>query len=1370
MLSIDNPPSPPCSSCKVVTGSDEKAHPQERVPFLEADPAVGIDEKEATPFSIRGYVLSSRSKDVSTNWPFPRHYLQLCLKHGVKNLLPPFEPPDLLRARYSQQFVETQKPVLRSEVEGAHPNEVDFVESNSIGTLDWKCGGVKSDHCVSPLEPILGSSDPGRISLSYDEPRLGGAEVESTVTSHDQTRSILSPPSEISHPLQETRNVFEASVEIEVAKHPPVSEKVENLHEPSDDNCGLVVKFGGSPESNQAEEIAPNFSSVSDAMASKVCPVCRTFSSTSNTTLNAHMDQCLTVESITQGDVTKFSMHKVQQKKKRSMVEILASAPHCTLEDLDRRNGTNWALDLTLVAWVNEVSSTNENKRSRISPLDTISGESEGAVYMDSNGTKLQILSKVKDALSAAAVDYPIPKNFRKELTEGKSFLSREKELFPFRHETFLNAKGQSKKMGSSKKFKGKIHKALEGKFHVDMCCMKESISKSSTARKQLNSVKPGTLGQWVSSKRSDLSKHSNGKPKGRRPRISPVVAHHTSVEGDMSVAGDFHAVSGCIQKSSRSSDDITLPVKTRSVDMLSNMYPVSDDQEKHYANSPEKHSGSVVSTSSMPRGHLLKISRSSGNYVSSARKNRMGIHVNVAQKSSKFQNPTIKISENCQPLEEKARILRKSYSLERSQCPMGTIKCTKVTKSEVPKNFRKNQSTEKFGKKVEDLASAVVEEYHGPLDLVSPRNNMASGALRPNFSVDVARSEASDTLEQISSNPSDTTDPKQVDNDPLAHDRGECTSNQVHDGVECALAEVAQIDAQDVISANLELVTKSSFERAVGTRDRCGVVTSGDLTAATCDRLDLYPSLGDPKEPSAQSEPITDAIVPSLVGDERMHSGGISQENQMVGEMERNDDSCSELQNTESRTDTASFKGSCACLTSHENSVFELLQENSSAAFGVILNARQNVVIDGVASHSPDFANSSASHQSMENAKPESSLPVQIQEKLRTNCSNNLAFSTDEKVRGTERTILEKSQGGRAITSIPEPEKLLHGQPCCFSRRESMPEESQVLRQSVMAGTTLPIRQMASTLSVRPVIPSFGVCANYRSETMSAPFMESPADFISVKAFSDFHPTYPNGIDSGLESPSSSNQTQSTSNPILRLMGKDLMVMNKEEQPVKQNQSDTCSSVAISDAKDSSPLGFSSACSLPNCDKNVHHPYQFLEGSLLRGQYRPNTTLLVPQPTGRMGYFVRTPLDGGLKIDSDSQDHQRILNESTNFSVYDLKKVGLSHRRQKFSSVARAPSPQSEVIVIDDSPELEIESSGSLPIPASILALNLSGSGHRQTRPFSRFPSQNPFQSRELGHEVKPGFPVSCPRANTNISKWGSNSEASGSLLQVLL
>ncbi|KAJ0586028.1 hypothetical protein HanHA89_Chr05g0207371 [Helianthus annuus] len=77
--------------------------------------------------------------------------------------------------------------------------------------------------------------------------------------------------------------------------------------------------------------------------SSKICPVCKVFSSSSNTTLNAHIDRCLSGESTTMkwsADPEVVIKHRIKPRKMRLMVDIYKSAARCTVEELDARNGT----------------------------------------------------------------------------------------------------------------------------------------------------------------------------------------------------------------------------------------------------------------------------------------------------------------------------------------------------------------------------------------------------------------------------------------------------------------------------------------------------------------------------------------------------------------------------------------------------------------------------------------------------------------------------------------------------------------------------------------------------------------------------------------------------------------------------------------------------------------------------------------------------------------------------------------------------------------------------------------------------------------------------------------------------------------------
>ncbi|MFS7946484.1 hypothetical protein Hanom_Chr06g00536821 [Helianthus anomalus] len=257
-------------------------------------------------FSIRilvldgmDYVFGLRNKNISCNWPFTSTSLQLCLKHGVKNLLPPFQSLDSLR------------------------------NNSSLGRCNPK-------DCLTNQELVNRFDD----KPTNDQSR-SNKEIFQKQQHSGQTKSKDKPP-------------------------PAVSQKPENA-------------------------------SVNTTMTSKVCPVCKFFSSTSNTTLNAHIDQCLTGEGTMKWTESPKVMvkHKV---KPRKMLNIYKTASHCTVEELDRRNGTSWATNSSFPA--QECQFQEEEEEPRLTKVNPVVTDNEGDVYIDTNGTKVRVLSVPKTGLS----------------------------------------------------------------------------------------------------------------------------------------------------------------------------------------------------------------------------------------------------------------------------------------------------------------------------------------------------------------------------------------------------------------------------------------------------------------------------------------------------------------------------------------------------------------------------------------------------------------------------------------------------------------------------------------------------------------------------------------------------------------------------------------------------------------------------------------------------------------------------------------------------------------------------------------------------------------------------------------------------------
>ncbi|XP_071730293.1 uncharacterized protein [Rutidosis leptorrhynchoides] len=257
-------------------------------------------------FSIRDYVYGSRFKNIACNWPFSHKSLQLCLLHGVKNILPPFESLDSLRTN----CVDANR--LRNEV-------------------NLSCFDGKSTNGQSHIEE----------DLAYAKS----------------------------------------------SKSTPASQKMVK-------KCKFVMKLNSGVD--PVQEVNPNNFIVSETMASKVCPVCKTFSSSSNTTLNAHIDRCLSEESSMKPTANqKITVkHRIKPRTTRLLVDIYKTAPHCTIEELDRRNGTSWATNSSFPDQELEFQAEKETKEEPKQPTFVPEvADRDGAVYIDKNGKKVRILS-----------------------------------------------------------------------------------------------------------------------------------------------------------------------------------------------------------------------------------------------------------------------------------------------------------------------------------------------------------------------------------------------------------------------------------------------------------------------------------------------------------------------------------------------------------------------------------------------------------------------------------------------------------------------------------------------------------------------------------------------------------------------------------------------------------------------------------------------------------------------------------------------------------------------------------------------------------------------------------------------------------------
>ena len=314
----------------------------------------------------------------------------------MKDVLPPFQSLDSVREGSLKGCAAVGTCLSDNE---------NICYSDSLRNFDGEPSGlVPSSSDSAQLNPTIVAADCIDVNSSGSG---GEKDFPSSTITNSQSDIGSVHTHRLSSTAVETADTLlleEASAELEAAGD-LAPHKSENKTQPSAKKCRLIVKLRSISDPSSTEDIASNCTtlSLSEAMASKTCPVCKTFSSSSNTTLNAHIDQCLSVESTSRWvEDTKQTRHRIKPRKTRLMVDICATAPRCTLEELDRRNGSTWATDLSLPSQNNEVCA-NE-KRQRLSPVHPEETGDEGAVYIDASGTKVRILSKLNSPSSVSKV------------------------------------------------------------------------------------------------------------------------------------------------------------------------------------------------------------------------------------------------------------------------------------------------------------------------------------------------------------------------------------------------------------------------------------------------------------------------------------------------------------------------------------------------------------------------------------------------------------------------------------------------------------------------------------------------------------------------------------------------------------------------------------------------------------------------------------------------------------------------------------------------------------------------------------------------------------------------------------------------------
>lgn len=492
-----------------------------------------------------------------------------------------------------------------------------------------------------------------------------------------------------------------------------------------------------------------------------------------------------------------------------------------------------------------------------------------------------------------------------------------------------------------------------------------------------------------------------------------------------------------------------------------------------------------------------------------------------------------------------------------------------------------------------------------------------------------------------------------------------------------------------------------------------------------------------------------------------------------------------------------------------------EDFQGNSSLTTSRVQSSShdQHDLVDGDSSDSPisatsTISNSTIARPGLKCSEPLSVRPHTVQERIRR---SDLSGTSSQPVLENDVTVPEKgSVGGEGIildggnlqvkmtSSIKGPLNIQDDdQPCCCSRKERISQgvalnyqESQLLRRRSMASALLPpigkqpssnMNTRTNNLNVSPEVISIGNCPSSGSEKVVFPAMKASSDSIPMNGSND------------AASPSASN-------PILRLMGKNLMVVSKDEDAPMPVPPGETQPVQLNSYPNSRFLNFSGVShgNAQNLDYHYFHhmipqgsfryipdPHNAVgHGSGIRlpnnfeGQSNPKTphTLEGMFPNKHMGGAFAAPL--GLHEYKGEHNFVTQPNRPTTrlgaASVYHMEKVTRSPRPQYRNSSSMGNTIK-EIIVIDDGPESEADSTtddvkytkcsreSQVPSTDNLIPVP-SPYNLRHLNPFSQYQLQDasPLGESPMLHSNSFLVPPSR-RTNASPVKWGCTPESSG-------
>ncbi|KAK9134098.1 hypothetical protein Scep_013626 [Stephania cephalantha] len=1407
----------------------------------------------------RDYVFTARQNNIGTNWPFPQHYLKLCLRHGVKELLPPFHPPP--HSLTNRVVCGSHRPAVFDDVAALHHGGLDKGEliRRDNPTERQSCERLSSDQ-----PQLLPPSDHHR---QPDDHKLREEEVSipSTVISHDEDccdeRDQLDVSYKISScPPQEAPNKLLLHDVLDPADPPLAPQKNQKPVETTGKKLRLVLKLGSQSDPSRVDNITSSVTTISDPMASKVCPVCKTFSSTSNTTLNAHIDQCLSVESTSKWaiDAGKLTKHRVKPRKvMRSMTDIYLTAPCCTLEDLDRRNGSNWATDMALLNAA-ETNVPTQGKRKRTSFRTGLPDvEDEGAVYFDSNGTKVRILSGFCNPSIPTTGEVTRPK---KHVKDGIQSVDKKIHLGP-KHSANLKAKIQKKIPCCSLQDGTAILASAEAKHAMDTKQeKKESLSHLLKTRAQTSHVDAGTLRQWVCSKRTGILKKSNGKYNPRGLEYPLPVTRVPLVNSNRLALSNSLVEGGHLPKSHNLPEDAISSPNEEYVESVSYERQIngscgqsSKSSENNRLN--QLNNGGTLSSYS---GYAMEPSSSLAKTSSYHRGKRKEAHADQIKRSDSLPKMTYRPSKISQLFSVG---YKESTTLEDDLSAQQSYPRSKSNKSRKRSTLKKSRMHRSIAEMTELVKSPLLEldgrcsQMHDYIGNPSGCSNLAQRMGKFDCSSDSGNLETEIFVDELPFGGRRLDNFKEGGEDSGISEREEpSTLNSSYSGSEiCGLdlastddsrAQLSSLQLQfsdgvtyksdgletDAILLQKDSASKKTFSKEAvgGTIRRCSRNLNSELRKPLIPSSVLPNSLQpiiEHERPVFGNEPLTrmnespsSNQVAYATNVSKFFSNGVVELETDYRVDERNE--C-EVAHTQVQVSSGSLPAESLNLVS---SVDHL--DRMSLASSKIPPFHDQHVVDRDGSGSPVSASSTISHTRIARAgsnylAPDSSAkPPESQDQFVSGFSSSSSEPLAEKASIfssadlIERMIFDTDHhGGTRLSTGEGAVKRSDAQFCCAQKdNNSLDAASAYQVQQIPGQFTMammqPAKEMHATFSPnnRPEL----------DDKMNAPCTKTPDCPVTMKG--PISPIRKPPINGGLVSSGLASQVhniQSTSNPVLRLMGKNLMVLSNGEDTSGQiTQPSSCVLNDYMDVRYSDLLEFSSGStpsrdnssicrSVPEglsiyrqelCDPPLHC-FNTSKGHNIIAQERMRHGInsetgersAHPQasnyPNLNMEGFSMPSLmwhgfTGGFNF--QAQERMPICRAGSSFA-YDGKRVVSASPVQSLNSVSAAQASgglMREVIVIDDTPDNEADSRKTYAEPSQ-MAREITQSSFtgnpamvsNQRHMMSAFPCHmvsHSFSSRVLPGCSRSDFSIPCAgRGNASPLEWGDNSVLSAVKLQ---